>query len=291
MLIIGKSDYIHIIDSLLDNYCTHQDLTQLSTLSNLKKLYHRTANIIDDVMEISRVDFARLHSIITGGNIATKSTGDEEFAFAPYSTLILATTHNLDFSSCNDETIRRFRVVPFPAKFDSATVDRHMTEKITAPACLSVIATRSIQAVSKLGREWVFPEIVESTTNAFFFQGNPVLAFTKSHPIKRAITNTEYYRQYCIWYLQTFSEECNISIAQFATRVLDLTEYIAKKHTVDKVTETWYYSPKFNFEKLRQLHQEYCQSLDSSKSPMSLLEYVRYLDKLDDEHEKSTVTE
>lgn len=275
----GKSDYVHIIHSLLGKCCTHQDLTQLSTLSNLKKLYQCTANIIDDVTEVSRVDFARLHSIITGGNIATKSTGDEEFSFAPYTTLVFATTHNLDFSGCNDETIRRFKVVPFATKFDSDTVDRNMTENITSPACLNIIATMAIQAVSKLGKEWLFPDIVEATTNSFFFQGNPVLAFVKTHPIKSIISKFDYYQQFAIWCSNNLIE-CNISNAQFGTRVLDLTGYVPDAHSIDGYRDTFYQAPNFNFKKLRQQYEDYKASLDSSETPMKLLEYAKYLDEL-----------
>ena len=287
----GKSDYIHIINSLLGNYCTHQDLTQLSTLSNLKKLYQRTANIIDDVMEINRVDFSKLHSMITGGIIVTKSTGDEEFAFAPYTTLIFATTHNLDFSSCNDETIRRFRVIPFVAKFDSSTVDRNMTENITAPASLSVIATKAIQAVSKLGREWEFPTVVEKATDSYFFEGNPVLAFGKTHPIKRIITVYDYYRKYATWYIHTFGVGCDINSAVFGKRLSALLNIKSISHSIDGNRDTYYQAPNFNFENFRQLYQDYCQSLDSSQSPMSLLEYARHLDKLDECQNQSVVTE
>lgn len=291
MLIIGKSDYIHIIDKLLGQYCTHQDLTQLSTLSNLKKLYQRTSNIIDDVMEISRVDFARLHSIITGGNIATKSTGDEEFAFAPYSTLVFATTHNLNFSSCNDETIRRFKVVPFSAKFNLSTVDRHMTENITAPASLSVIATKAIQSVGKLGKEWIFPASVEQQTDRYFFEGNPVLAFGKTHPIKRIISVDEYYRQYCLWHLHTFAVECDINIAVFGKRLSALLNIKAIPHTIFGNKDTYYQGADFNFEIFRQQYVDYCNSLDSGTQPMSVSAYAKYLDKLGEEDNKSTITD
>jgi putative DNA primase/helicase len=279
----GKSDYIHIIDNLLGNYCTHEDLSQLSNLNNLKKLYQRTANIIDDVTELSRVDFARLHSIITGGNIATKNTGDEEFAFKPYATLILATTHFLDFSSCNDETIRRFRVVPFGAKFDSNSVDRNMTEKITSPSSLNIIATKAIQAMSKVTNDLHIPDIVEATTNNFFFQGNPVLAFVKSHPIKRMVCNTEYYREYAIWCSQN-DIECDITIAQFGTKVLDLTSYIAQKHSIGSVVDTFYHVPNFNLEKLRQQYKSYCDSPAGVERGMTLLEYIKYLDSIDEQN-------
>ena len=289
----GKSDYIHIIDSLLTKkYCTHQDLTQLSTLSNLKKLYQCTANIIDDVMELTRVDFDKIHSIITGGVIATKSTGDVEFAFAPYSTLVLATTHNLDFSSCNDETLRRFKVIPFNTKFDSTTVDRYMTQNITAPSSLSVIATRAIQAVNSLGREWEFPPVIENTTVAYFSEGNPVLAFGKAYPVKRIISVYDYYTDFCVWHTRTFNvDSCPVSISVFGKRLSDLLGYKSIPHTIKRNTDTYYQAKNFDFEKFRQQYEDYCKSLDNGQSPMSVSAYAKHLNKQDENQESSVVTE
>lgn len=287
----GKSDYIHIIDSLIGAYCTHQDLTQLSTLSNLKKLYHHTANLIDDVMELTRVDFDKIHSIITGGKIATKSTGEIEFSFRPYSTLVLATTHNLDFSSCNDETLRRFKVVPFNTKFDSSTVDRYMTQNITAPSSLNVIATRAIQAVSRLDKEWEFPTVVENTTVAYFSEGNPVLAFGKAYPIKRIISVDDYYTDFCVWYIDIFGVQPNISKAVFGKRLSELLNIKSIPHTIQSVKDTYYQAKDFEFEKFRQQYEDYCKSLDNGQSPMSVSKYAKSLDKQDENQEHPVVTE
>lgn len=285
---------MHIIDNLLggfENYCTHQDLIQLSTLSNLKKLYHRTANIIDDVKELTRVDFGKLHSIISGGIIATKSTGDVEFAFAPYSTLIFGTTNNLDFSSCKDDTIRRFKVVPFDYKLDESTVDRDMTEKIIAPSSLNVIATRAIQAVNRLGREWEFPTVVENTTVAYFSEGNPVLAFGKAYPIKRIISVDDYYTDFCVWYIDIFGVQPNISKAVFGKRLSELLNIKSISHTINNVADTYYQAPNFNFENFREEYINYCKSLGNGESPMSVSKYAKYLNKQDDEKIQAVVAE
>ena len=279
----AKSDFLHIISKLLGEFCTHQNLFQLSNLNNLKYIFQRTANIIDDVTEIARVDLAKMHSIISGGKLAIKVAGDEEFSFCPYATLLLATTHTLDFSGCNDEDIRRFKVIPFEAKFDSDTVDRYMTEKITSQDCLDVIATRAIQTASNLGREWKFPASVEIQTSKYFSEGNPILAFGKTVPIKRIITVDDYYSKFCVWYMNIFAEMTDISKAVFGKRLSNLLNIKSKPFKIDGKLDTFYTAKDFNLQQFRVQYKEYCNSCADGETPMTLLQYVNYLDKLDEQ--------
>ena len=278
----GKSDYMNIISELLGRYCTHQNLIQLSNLNNLRSLFQCTANVIDDVEDISKVDFSKIRTLISGNaKFAIRSAGNTEFSFKPYATLILGTTHILNFSGCNDEIIRRFKVVPFEAKFNKDTVDRNMTEMITSSSSLNLIATRAIQAVSRLGREWEFPTIVEKQTDMYLFEGNPVLAFGKLYPIKRIIAIDDYYKKYCIWYLHTFNVECDINIAVLGKRLNALFGIKSESHTIDGIKDTFYRAHDFNLELCKKQCDEYCKSTGKS---MKLLEYVDYLNKLDEQH-------
>lgn len=278
----GKSDYMYIISKLLDKYCTHQNLVQLSNLNNLRSVFQCTANVIDDVEDISKVDFSKIRTLISGnGKFAVRSAGDKEFSFEPYATLLLGTTHILNFSGCGDEIIRRFKVIPFEAKFDKNNVDRKMTEKITSSSSLNLIATKAIQAVSRLGREWEFPTVVEKQTDLYFFEGNPILAFGKLYPIKRIISVNDYYRKYAVWYLHTFNVECDINSAVFGKRLSTLFGIKSVPHTIDGVKDTFYQAHDFNLESCKQLCDEYCKSTGKS---MKLLEYVDYLNKLDEQH-------
>lgn len=278
----GKSDYMDIISELLGRYCTHQNLIQLSNLNNLRSVFQCTANVVDDVEDISKVDFSKIRTLISGnGKFAIRSAGDTEFSFKPYATLILGTTHILNFSGCGDEIIRRFKVVPFKAKFNKNTVDRNMTEMITSSSSLNLIATRAIQAVSRLGREWEFPTAIEKQTDMYFFEGNPILAFGKLYPIKRIITVDDYYRKYAVWYLHTFNVECDINSAVFGKRLSILFGIKSVAHTIDGVKDTSYQANDFNLELCKQQYDEYCNSTGKS---MKLLEYVDYLNKLDEQH-------
>lgn len=277
----GKSDYLYIITKLLGKYCSNKNLFQLSNLNNLRSLYKCTANVTDDVEDISRVDFSKIRTLISGNaKIAIQCNKENEFAFEPYATLLLGTTHILDFIGCGDEIFRRFKVIPFNAKFYKSTVDRNMTENITSPASLGLIATRAIQAVSKLGREWEFPATIEHETDSYFFKGNPILAFGKTHPVKRIISVDNYYRDFAVWHSNTFFNETDIPKATFSKRLSYLLNMKSELHTLDGVKDNFFMSSDFNLELCKQQRDEYCKS---TGTPMTILQYVDYIDKLDNE--------
>lgn len=272
----GKSDYIHIIENLLGKYCTHQTLTQLSKTKSLMALYRCTANIIDDTCEIKKIDFAQIQSIISGGTLSLDFNGVEDFSFAPYSTLILATNHYLCFKGCHKELTRRFLVVPFTANLDECS-DVDMTENICSQKHLDIIATLALQTFHNviMDKHFHIPEVVSSCTRTFFLQANPVLEFIKSHPINRLISKSDYFADFCKWCNRNNIIYNEIS-STFGPQVIDY-EYEPKPHSIDGVKDTFYQKLGYNMQNLRNEYEAYCNSLDSSDKPMKLSKYILYL--------------
>ena len=285
----GKSDYIHIIESLLGKYCTHQTLTQLSKPKSLMALYGCTANIVDDTCEIKKIDFAQIQSIISGGTLSVDFNGTEDFSFAPYNTLILATNHYLCFKGCHKELTRRFLVIPFTADLDNCS-DVDMTENICSQKHLDIIATLALQMFHKvvIDKHFHIPEVVSSCTKTFFLQANPVLEFIKSHPINRLVSKSDYFADFCRWCNRNNIIYNEIS-STFGPQVIDYG-YEPKPHSIDGVKDTFYQKLGYNMQELRQEYEAYCNSLDSSDKPMKLSRYILYLYEQDiDRFEQSEV--
>lgn len=272
----GKSDYIHVTEHLLGKYCTHQTLTQLSKPKSLMALYGCTANIVDDTCEIKKIDFAQIQSIISGGTLSVDFNGKEDFSFAPYSTLILATNHYLCFKGCHKELTRRFWIVPFTADLDNCS-DVDMTENICSQKHLNIIATLALQMFHKVivDKHFHIPEVVKSCTKTFFLQANPVLEFIKSHPINRLISKSDYFSDFCRWCNRNNIIYDEIS-STFGTQVIDYG-YEPKPHSIDGVKDTFYQKLGYNMQELRQKYEAYCSLLDSSTKPMKLSRYILYL--------------
>ena len=272
----GKSDYLHIIESLLGKFCSHQNLSQLSKTKSLMALYGCTANIIDDTCEIKKLDFAQIQSIISGGTLSLDFNGVEEFAFAPYSTLLLATNHYLCFKGCHRELMRRFIVVPFSANLDDCA-DIDMTENICSQENLNVIATLAMRIFNKviIDKQFHIPELVASSTTTFFLQANPVLEFIKSHPINRLVSKGDYWADFYRWCCRHGIETSETN-ATFGTQVIAYG-YEPKPHTIGGVKDTYYQVLGFNMQSLYDEYETYTSSLDSNIEPMSLSKYIYYL--------------
>lgn len=272
----GKSDYLHIIENLSDKYCAHQTFSQLSKPKSLMALYGCTCNIVDDTCEIKKLDFSQIQSIISGGTLALDYNGIEEFSFAPYSTLFLATNHYLCFKGCHREFMRRFIVVPFSANLDDCA-DIDMTENICSQEHLNVIATLAMQAFHKVivDKKFHIPEVVSSSTTTFFLQANPVLEFIKSHPIKRLISKQDYYMDFYRWCHKNGIETSETN-ATFGAQVIAYG-FEPKPHTIDGVKDTYYQVLGYNMQSLKDEYEAYKSSLDSDTEAMSLSRYILYL--------------
>lgn len=245
-------------------------------------IHGRTANIIDDVSEPKKFDTAMLQSIITGGVLTVECSGEQEFSFAPYCTLVLASNYYDFLSSYNKAVLRRFKVIPFNACLDGR-VDRDMTETICSPKMLNVIATLSVRIFNKviIDKDFHIPEAVENLTRAFFYENNPILEFASLYPIKRLISKQDYYTKYYTWCSDNAREA--ESPAVFGKKFLAVSGCVSKPHSIDGVFDTYYEAPDFNMNKLRLDYQKYRDSLEASATPMSLLQYAKFLDKQDDE--------
>lgn len=276
----GKSDFLHIIEALLRQYCSHQNLSQLSDAKNLMSIYGCTANIVDDVKEPKKIDLAVIQSIISGGTLAVEWNKDQEFAFAPYCTLFLATNYYDFFKGYNKGLSRRFMIIPFNANLDGCS-DVDMTENICSSAKLDVIATLALQVFRNviIDKHFHIPEQVENLTRAFFFENNPIMEFATLYPIKRLISKQDYYTKYYTWCSDNAREADTPAV--FGKKFLAVSGCVSKSHSVDGVFDTFYEAPDFSMTKLRLDYDKYLNSLEDRSTGMKLMQYVKYLDKQD----------
>ena len=277
----GKSDYLHIIENLLGNFCSHQTLSQLAKPKFLMALYGCTGNIVDDTCEIKKLDFAQIQSIISGGTLALDDMAKKEFSFAPYSTLILATNHYLCFRGCQREILRRFVVVPFSANLDDCA-DVDMTENICSQENLNIIATLSTKFFSKVltDKRFHLPEIVENSTNTFFIQANPVLEFLKTHPINRLVSKSDYFMDFYRWCMKNGIDTSETN-ATFGTQVIAYG-YEPKPHVIEGKKDTYYQKLGYNLQSLKEEYSAYVNSLENSSEVKTLCQYILFLYEQDE---------
>ncbi len=276
----GKSIYLKVLEGLTGRYCGHLNLQQLSNIKLLRGLCNCTTNIIDDTRQPKKIDLEQIQSIISGATIAVPQKDAEDFRFAPYSTLLLATTNILNFKDFNKSLTRRFKVVPFNADFENNRND-DIEEPICRPSNLNVIAYMALSAFSKVIEDGHFhiPESVESDTKAYFYENNQVLEFKELFPIKRLILKGSYFARYEKWCIDTGKEQAESNISTFGKKVLGLG-YKPIDPSFDGSRLDYYAAPDFNVAKFREEYEAYHNSANADKD-MKISAYISYLNRKD----------
>lgn len=268
----GKSTFLKLVEALLGSHCSHLNLEQLSNLKSLRSLYNCTANIIDDVNEIGKINLAQIQSIVTGGTISISDKKGQSFTFEPYTTLLIGTTNILNFKNFNQSLTRRFKIIPFNANFDTNAV--HGTEDVIRQQDnLNIIAVMALQAFHNVLQDKHFhiSEAIERDTMSYFLDSNSDMDFILSHPINMIMSKSEYYSAYCVW--------CNhvnkiaVSNVSFGKTALALG-YLPDRLSIDGVRDTYYKASDFNMNKLKADYDIYCQSATDTETPLTFSQYV-----------------
>lgn len=244
----GKSSYLHIIESLLGSYCSHESLGQLSNIRfSTSNLYSCTANIIDDEAQPKNIDTSLIKTIISGGSISAERKGEQAFKFNPYATLIFATNDCIDFKDSSLGMLRRFHIIPFNACFtkDRGNLNVNMTEQICQRDNLQIIAIMALRAFNEVIRTGTFsiPLSVLEATKTYFLESNNVQEFVTQSPIEWKVVKSEYYEEYTTWCTDNNKEP--VSNSQFGKEVLHMG-YRSERLSRDGTRSTYYVSSKFD---------------------------------------------
>ena len=276
----GKSIYLKVLEGLTGRYCAHLNLQELSNNKLLRGLCNCTANIIDDTKQPTKINLEQIQSIISGATIPVPQKDAEDFRFAPYSTLLLATTNILNFKDFNKSLTRRFKVVPFNADFENNRND-DIEEQICKPDNLNVIAYMALSAFSKVLKDGHFhiPEFVESDTKTYFYENNQVLEFKELFPIKRLILKGSYFARYEKWCRDTGKAQVESNISTFGKKVLGLG-YKPIDPSFDGSRLDYYAAPDFNVAQFREEYEAYHNSANADKD-MKISAYISYLNRKD----------
>lgn len=216
---------------------------------------------------------------MSGATFNVSRAGGVELEFRPYATLLIATTYMLQFKNLNKSLIRRFKVIPFPANFDSSS-DVDMRAAICQPEYLDIIATMAIQAYSKVlsDKQFHTTDSIEQDTLNYFFEGNSAIAFIMQYPINMLITKGCYYAMYSLWCMH--NDLVDVGYQKFCDTVLDFG-YMPNRWTFDKVREHYYTVSDLSKSKVELQYKQYCNSLSEGTTPMSISSYIQSLNNID----------
>ena len=260
----GKSCIARILECLLGMHqCSHEHLEKLSgskagSKTSVMSLNECTVNIAEDQKSVKYVNTSILTRLISGEPISVEQKGGDKEVLIPYATLLFTVNEVIDFKETGIYITDRFVVIPFSATFTDTNNNRdiNIVEELCKPLALQIIATRAVQAFTKVleNGKFTIPPIVEQATNKYFLECNNVAEFCGLFPLKTIITKSQYYEEYCNWCKDNNREA--VSNSQFGKEVLALG-YRAERYSFGNKRNTYYANSDFDNSKSRAIYENY----------------------------------
>ena len=178
----GKSTILDLIKTFLgaSNYAT-LSLEEVTGRFNKILLEHKSANIGDDIDNVTIRDTGTLKKMIAGNAITVEDKGEKGYAVELYATHIYSANEIPRSFDKTDGFYRRWLIIPFNAKF-SVTDDDYdpmIVDKITKPTALSYllnIAIRGAQRLIKTGH-FTEPQSVKEALEVYKADNSTVLSW------------------------------------------------------------------------------------------------------------------
>lgn len=260
----GKSVLFRIVEKLCGMHqCSHEHLEKLSgskagSKTTVMSLKECTVNIAEDQKPVKYINTSILTRLISGEPIAIKQKGEDNCDLIPYATLLFSVNEVIDFKETGIYITDRFIIIPFSATFTDDNNNRNINigEELCKPLALQIIATRAVQAFSKVleNGKFTIPPIVEQETNKYFLECNNVAEFCGLFPLKTIMTKSQYYSEYCNWCKDNNREA--VSNSQFGKEVLALG-YRAERYSFGNKRNTYYANSDFDNSKSKAIYENY----------------------------------
>ena len=259
----GKSKIFRVLEKLLNNKCSHENLEALSgckagSRTTIKQLDGVTLNIAEDQKQPRYINNSFITRLISGEPISIEQKGDDNFELEPYATLLFSVNEVINFREVGLHITDRFIVIPFNVTFtdENGNRDINMGKNLCQPKALKIIATRAIQAFNKVleNGKFTIPDSVKKETDRYFNECNNVCEYCSAFPIKTFIFKSRYYEEYCKWCATNNMEA--VSNAQFGKTVLSLG-YRAERYSFGKVRNTYYAAQDFDNDDSRIIYDEF----------------------------------
>lgn len=226
----GKSTFLDLISFVLgvDNISA-LTLKELNDRFKPSLLFHRLANIGDDIDDEIILDSSTFKRIVSGDRLVVERKNEQPFEFNPYATLIFSAN---DLPKIKDKTgavLSRLIIIPFNADF-SKNRNPFLRYELQTKESAEYIIKIGIVGLLRLIKNQMFtlPNEVEKAINNYVIENNPVLDFCKNKtayevtgkPVKNV------YEEFCE--LHPNSNVSNIDFSRQIKKYLNVDVRVAK---------------------------------------------------------------
>ena len=188
----GRREYLYIIDRIVGNCVSHENLRDLTKTNSSLELYGKTCNISEEVEHPNISYMDNIRKLILGKELRI----NPKFRFSPFATLLINVREILDFGNVLFGLKDYFKIIPFNAK---SPISKSITTRLFTQSNLLYIALKGITVYNQVLRIGKMPnvDVVENATAGYFRDNNSVLEYCKENPINGIICKAIYYYDYC----------------------------------------------------------------------------------------------
>lgn len=199
----GKSTFLDMIKNLLgsENYAS-LGIDELGERFKTAELFHKLANIGDDISKKYIDDNAIFKKLVTGETVNVERKGKDPFEFNNYAKLLFSANKLPRINDTSDGLMRRLVIIPFNAVFSEkdADFDAFIKDKLLTKSAMEYLLKLGVEGLRRvLTTGFTEPLIVAKEKREYEVVNNPVLAFINEEPKIHNEPVKDVYRKYSTW--------------------------------------------------------------------------------------------
>lgn len=202
----GKSTYLDMIKTLLgDENTSALDISELDQQFKTAELFHKLANIGDDIGDGYIPNPAIFKKLVSGERINVERKGQDPFDFNSYAKLLFSANDVPRIKDKSGAVQSRLIIIPFNAVFsvDDPDFDPYVKYKLRKPECMEYLIQVGLDGLKRVLKCQRFTESekVQKELTEYEEFNNPILLFFKEDiKIENEPTNNVHqkYTEFCI---------------------------------------------------------------------------------------------
>jgi putative DNA primase/helicase len=223
-----KSTYLDMVKTLLgDNNTCALDLGELGDRFKTAELFHKLANIGDDIGDDFIPNPAIFKKLVSGDRLNAERKGKDPFDFNSYAKLLFSANNIPRIKDKSGAVMSRLIIIPFYATFDknSPNFDPYIKYRLRADECMQYLIQVGLDGLKRVlhNQGFTISAKVQKELDEYEISNNPILLFLKEdNKVINEPTNQVYrkYVEFCI--SNSFNPMSNIEFSKIIRKKLGL---------------------------------------------------------------------
>ena len=224
----GKSTYLDMVKTLLgDSNTCALDLGELGDRFKTAELFHKLANIGDDIGDDFIANPAIFKKLVSGDRLNAERKGKDPFDFNSYAKLLFSANNIPRIKDKSGAVMSRLIIIPFYATFDknSPNFDPYIKYRLRTDESMQYLIQIGLDGLKRVlhNQGFTISSKVQKELDEYEISNNPILLFLKEdNKVINEPTNQVYkkYVEFCI--SNSFNPMSNIEFSKIIRKKLGL---------------------------------------------------------------------